>query len=257
MRMFFRIRAESRRMSHAPSSTGFATAIAALFALGHMAFAQEEGFTPPQAYPVDRYEAGWNKNPFTLKTAPVALEKESALQDLAIGSLYGQRADPIVAVVNTKTGQRTRLKTGETAQNGMLLKSVSVKDTQKETSAEVVLNGETAILKFDYDYYRQNATPRNDAKGGAGENPAGRDAAQGGAAPPHPSMLDRGGPPARGGGVPDPANPTKTGRASIFNNPAIQRNMPPVPPGRPSEPRPTPGGRMLNTAPTGAPPRIR
>jgi hypothetical protein len=245
-------------MSHARSSTGFAATIVALLAMGcQIAIAQEENFTPPQAYPVDRYEAGWNKNPFTLKTAPVALERTSALQDLAIGSLFGLRSDPIVVVVNTKTGARTRLKTGETAQNGMLLKSVSVQETQKDTSAEVAMNGETAVLKFDYDFYRQNATPANDARHRAGENPAVRDGAPI-PGPPGAMPPDRTGSPARGGGVPDPANASKSGRASIFNNPAVQRNMPPGAPSRPPEPRPTPGGRMLNTAPTGAPPtRIR
>jgi hypothetical protein len=242
-------------MSHAPSSTGFAAALAALLAWGHLACAQEEGFTPPQAYPLDRYEAGWNKNPFTLKTAPVALEKESGLQDLAIGSLYGLRADPIVVVVNTKTGARTKLKTGETDKSGMLLKSVSVQETQKDTSAEVVLNGETAVLKFDYDYYRQSATPANDAKGRGAENPAGREGAPP-IAPPGMPGVDRTASPARGGGVPDPSG-AKSARASLFNRPATQRNMPPSPPGRPPEQRPTPGGRILNTAPVGAPPVIR
>lgn len=45
------------------------------------AFGAEDTFQPPKAYPAARYEAGWNMNPFTLKTAPVALAKASFAED--------------------------------------------------------------------------------------------------------------------------------------------------------------------------------
>ncbi len=69
----------------------------------------ETAFTPPERYPVDRYESEWNKNPFTLKTAPIAVTKASFAENLAIGSYYGSKDKPTVTVVNTKTGERTRL----------------------------------------------------------------------------------------------------------------------------------------------------
>ena len=40
--------------------------LAALFLLMSLRqVATAQGFAPPQAYPIDRYEQGWQKNPFT------------------------------------------------------------------------------------------------------------------------------------------------------------------------------------------------
>jgi hypothetical protein len=124
----------------------------------------EEGFMPPQAHPVDRYEAGWNKNPFTLKTAPIALEKASFAQDLAIGTFYGASTDPTVVVINTKTHERIPMRTGSTAANGMTLQSVSLSPSRRDTTAVVTMEGETAVLHFDESFIRQLA-----AKQGAGD----------------------------------------------------------------------------------------
>lgn len=120
-------------------------------------------FNPPQAYPVDRYEAAWNKNPFTLKTAPAVVENVSFAKDLAIVSHYGDKANPTIVIVNTKTHERTRLKQGETASNGMKLVSFKLGQTRKDTMVEVVLGSETTELKYNPDYMSQMA-----ASGGGG-----------------------------------------------------------------------------------------
>lgn len=120
-------------------------------------------FTPPQAYPVDRYEAAWSKNPFTLKTAPAVVENISFAKDLAIVSHYGDKANPTIVIVNTKTHERTRLKQGETASNGMKLLSFKLGQTRKESTVEVVLGSETTELKYNSEYMSQMA-----ASGGAG-----------------------------------------------------------------------------------------
>ncbi|MGV3660270.1 MAG: hypothetical protein ACO1TE_08790 [Prosthecobacter sp.] len=131
-----------------------------------LAQAQEPAvFTPPQAYPVDRYEAAWGKNPFTLKTAPAVVENISFAKDLAIGSHYGDKANPTIVIVNTKTHQRTPLKQGATATNGMKLVSVKLGATRKDTTVEVVLGSETTELKYDMEYLSQMAA----AGGGAGK----------------------------------------------------------------------------------------
>lgn len=114
-------------------------------------------FTPPQVYAVDRYETGWSKNPFTLKTAPVVVEAASFSKDLAIGAYYGDANNPTVWLVNTKTHKRTKLKKGQPSANGIELTDVKFGSTRKDVSVEVRLGAETTKLHFDDSYLKQVA----------------------------------------------------------------------------------------------------
>lgn len=127
---------------------------AALF-LAHAA--AQEAFTPPQAYPAGRYEAGWNKNPFTLKTAAVAIAKESIADKYVIAAYYGSSTNPTVVIADKTTRDRTPLKLGQPAANGMTLKSASIKPSRKETSAEITLGDETVTVHFDNSFISQMA----------------------------------------------------------------------------------------------------
>ena len=125
---------------------------------GGVAHAEEPGaFVAPKAYPIERYEAGWNKNPFTLKTAPVVAEHDSFAKDLAIGAYYGDAKDPTVVVVNIKTGERIRLKKMQPAANGMQLKNMTLGTSRKEIVAEVTLGAQTSEVRFNDDYLKQIA----------------------------------------------------------------------------------------------------
>jgi hypothetical protein len=130
-------------------------AFLALVGLNHA----EEPLPPPPiiptAYPVVRYEGGWNKNPFTLKTVPVVEEQESFAKDLAIGAYYGDAKDPTVVVVNTKTGERTRLKKNQPAANGIQMTSVRLSSSRKDVVAELSLGAQKAEVRFDSDYLKQ------------------------------------------------------------------------------------------------------
>lgn len=138
-----------------------------------------ESFAPPVAYPTERYESGWKLNPFTLKTRPTVGPQESFAKDLAIQSHYGSVEKPIVSIVNTKTRERVKLSPGETDEKtGMLLKAVFVKPSRKETYAEVVQGGETAIVRYDSAFIAQMAasqpaTPAGQAQTAATGTPAG------------------------------------------------------------------------------------
>ena len=120
--------------------------------------APPETFTPPKAYPVARYEAGWGKNPFTLKTAPAVVASVSFAKDLAIAGISGDTGNPTVTIVNTKTHERFRLKLGQPADNGMLLRDVKRAASRKDSFAEVVLGGETSKLTYDSSYLTQVAS---------------------------------------------------------------------------------------------------
>lgn len=122
------------------------------------AAAPPETFIPPKAYPVARYEAGWGKNPFTLKTAPAVVASVSFAKDLAIAGISGDTGNPTVTIVNTKTHERFRLKLGQPADNGMVLRDVKRAATRKDSFAEVVLGGETSKLTYDSSYLTQVAS---------------------------------------------------------------------------------------------------
>ncbi len=183
--------------------------------------AQPETFEVPKAYPLDRYEAGWNKNPFTLKTAPTVVDQDSFAKDLAIGSYFGDAKDPTVVVVNTKTGKRTSLRKSQPeGKDGMQLKELKIGSSRKDAVAEVTMGGQTAEVKFDNDYLKQVA---------------GADAARGGQ-----QVPGAGGVPGqqRPGGMPpgqQNRGPIGPGGVQAANqNPRVQMpQMPQVPQGNP------------------------
>jgi hypothetical protein len=114
-------------------------------------------FQAPKAYEVQRYEAGWNKNPFTRKTALVPVTNAAFAQDLAIGSFYGALEDPTIVLVNTKTHERFRLRQGQSTPTGIRLAEVNVGTARKETFVQVSFAGETARLRYNEGYLLQMA----------------------------------------------------------------------------------------------------
>lgn len=173
-------------------------------------------FAEPKAHPISRYEAGWQKNPFTLKTAPVAVQKESFAKDLALAGWRQAGDDSIVILVNTKTREYTRLKNKEPAADGTKVKTAHLSDRRADTYVELERNNETARVGFDESYLKTMA-------------------AQQAAAPkPNPQVAMRA--PNIPGQAPAPAgmnvNPTTAARPPMGTAPNI--TPPGVPSSRPS-----------------------
>ncbi|WP_422322241.1 hypothetical protein [Prosthecobacter sp.] len=125
---------------------------------GSLAWAQEHAaFRPPKGYAVERYETGWNKNPFTLKTAPVLVPQASYAKDLAIASIYGDRRDLTVSVVNVKTHERFLLKAGQPNAQGIELKEASVGLGRKDTVIRIAMGAELCEVRYDNGYLMQLA----------------------------------------------------------------------------------------------------
>lgn len=125
---------------------------------GSLAWSQEHAaFQPPKGYAVERYETGWNKNPFTLKTAPVSVPQASFAKDLAIASIYGDRRNPTVSVVNVKTHERFLLKAGRPSAHGIELKEASVGLGRKDTVIRVSMGAELCEVRYDNGYLMQLA----------------------------------------------------------------------------------------------------
>ena len=121
-------------------------------------------FVPPAAYPMRRYEAGWSKNPFLLKAAPIAVQKESFAKDMALAGWRQAEDDITVLLVNTKTREYTRLKNNEPAPDGMKVKCAHLEDRRADTFVEIERGGEVATLRYDDAFLRQMAATASAAK---------------------------------------------------------------------------------------------
>lgn len=124
---------------------------------GHLFAEAPRTFTPPAAYNIQRYESGWKKNPFTLKTTPAVVTGPSFAADIAVAGISGDSANPTITLVNVKTHERFRLKTGGKAGNGMSVVRVRRATTHKETVVEVSLGTEINEVRYDDGYLRQVA----------------------------------------------------------------------------------------------------
>ncbi|MCF7787467.1 MAG: hypothetical protein K9N47_15160 [Prosthecobacter sp.] len=176
-------------------------------------------FIAPEAYSLGRYEAGWNKNPFTLKTLPVVAAQDSFAKDLAIAAYYGDSEDPTVVVVNTKTGERTKLKKTQASASGMQLKSVTLGSGRKDIAAEVTLGTETSELRFNVEYTKQVAAAET-TQTPAGQPPSARQS--GAPVQVKPPALPR-----------LPFQASKAGGPSALPQPRIPVSFPSSPQGKP------------------------
>lgn len=105
------------------------------------------GSAIPQPYPTARYQASWKKNPFLLKTAPIAQARESWATDWSLASIAEIGGEFRVSIRNKKTGEYRRIyrdKPGEFS-----LVSVNLQRDRKSSSAELSKAGETATLTYD------------------------------------------------------------------------------------------------------------
>ncbi|CAN5765989.1 hypothetical protein BH11VER1_BH11VER1_30120 [soil metagenome] len=201
-----------------------------------------EEFHGPEAYPVDRYIPLWDKNPFTLKTAPAAILKETFAKDLALAGITRIGADTTVLLVNTKTREYLRLKNQDTHASGMKVKSVNMKDTRSDSSVEVVMGTETSVLKYDDGFLKQMAAqvPTQAPLNVAANNPAIPVPMMPGA--PAPQSMPNGGRPVTGVGV---AN-NQDGRGNLLAPPMPINGSPMT---EPPQNRPNVPVRRVRTAP--------
>ena len=202
-----------------------------LLLLAVPALAQQEAtiFQPPVPHDVQRYEAGWNKNPFTLKTVAPVVEQVSFAADLTIGTYFGDSADPTIIIVNTKTNERISLKQGQPAANGMKLSSVKWGTSRKDVLAQVTLGTETAAIRYNDSYVKQMAAAETTK-----------------AAPMQQSRQQPGTPLI----IPMPQNPSQPGRGPAPGTAPSTAQAAPINPGRPGFVQPSGTLNALNPPPS-------
>jgi hypothetical protein len=163
-----------------------------LLFLGSAGMAFAEDFVPPQAYPLDRYESGWQKNPFTLKTAPPTMQQESFAKDLVLGSVSQIGNSTSVTVVNVKTRDRIHLRDTEPSSAGIKVDSVHLAEKRKDIFVKLAMGNATAVVRYD-DAALKTWAAAGDPKAAAKMNGAAQ--MNGAGAPPIPNPGAAGQPP--------------------------------------------------------------
>lgn len=103
----------------------------------------------PAAFPLGRYEESWKKNPFMLKTAPVAVVKLSFAEDWALASISKRDGKAVVRIQNKKTGERRMVKETPEKDEEFRLVKANVSRNYKESTAEIAKGDEMATIKHD------------------------------------------------------------------------------------------------------------
>ena len=130
----------------------------ALLSLTSVLPAWAEGFAPPQAYPTERYEAVWQKNPFTLKTAPPAVVTESFAKDLALGGISKDEEGTRVVLVNVKTHDRKKYYDQKEGHEGIRVAEVHLGESHRDSFVRVEKGSESATLRYDEALLKQLAS---------------------------------------------------------------------------------------------------
>jgi hypothetical protein len=123
----------------------------------------------PQAYPMDRYESMWDKNPFLLKTVVAVQPKESFAKDYALQYVIASNGVYRVAIFNRVTQERVRLEEGKPSGEFRLLKVNYDRDRNK-TSVQIARGTETAEIRYDETVLSTPVTIQNTQALYAGEN---------------------------------------------------------------------------------------
>jgi hypothetical protein len=199
-------------------------------------------FAEPKPHPISRYEAGWEKNPFTLKTAPPAIIKESFAKDIALAGWRQAGDDVIVKLVNTKTKEYSSLKNNEPGPDGTRVKSAHLEGRQADMFVELERDKEPpAVVRFDEGFIRTMGAQAGAAKPGVPGQVPGR--TSGAAAP----MMN--GVPVTNTAPPAKAAPAIAGRSTpprpgVVPTPQLPQSIP-----SPGNNIPTIQRRRLNTMP--------
>lgn len=123
---------------------------------GHAQSENHPSFTPPHPYSLSRYEASWEKNPFTLKTTPAVEQRAPFAEHLVIASVYGNLADPTVVLANVNTHERIRLQTSRAnGSNIQLVRLHRGNGKRDDMLAIVSMGAETSEIRYGTDYLKQ------------------------------------------------------------------------------------------------------
>jgi len=173
---------------------------------------EEDGPAIPIAFDLSRYESTWDKNPFLLKTTPIAQPTVNWGQDWALAGMFSHNGKVRISIRNKQTNELKRITNEPKDGDEFRLVEAKFNRSRKEASAKIAKGGEEAELKYD-----ENAAPvtiNNTIRTGGANGQQGV-----------PGGVNQG-LPGRAGGQPNitkPVSPTANGR--VFNSPTLPGGM--------------------------------
>lgn len=195
---------------------------------------EPEGAAPiPQAYAIERYQASWDKNPFLLKTTPIAQPTVNWGQDWTLAGMSSFNGKIRVSIRNKQTNEFKRISNDEKPGEEFRLVRTHFSRNRKDALAVIAKGNQEAELKYD-----ENAAPvtiNNTTRAPSGANAAAPGAPgnpglpqPGRAAAPNTTSLPRGPSPGLPGAQPTSPVPSQPG--------LIQPNLPGAQPAAPAAP---------------------
>lgn len=122
----------------------------------------------PQAYGIERYQASWDKNPFLLKTTPIAQPTVNWGQDWTLAGMSSFNGKIRVSIRNKQTNEFKRISNDEKAGEEFRLVRTEFSRNRKDALVVIAKGNQEAELKYD-----ENAAPvtiNNTTRSPAGAN---------------------------------------------------------------------------------------
>ncbi len=108
----------------------------------------------PQAYGIERYQASWDKNPFLLKTTPIAQPTVNWGQDWTLAGMSSFNGKIRVSIRNKQTNEFKRISNDEKPGEEFRLVRTQFSRNRKDALVVIAKGNQEAELKYD-----ENAAP--------------------------------------------------------------------------------------------------
>ncbi|MCA1963572.1 MAG: hypothetical protein LDL31_06475 [Prosthecobacter sp.] len=103
----------------------------------------------PRAFGIERYQASWEKNPFLLKTTPIAQPTVNWGQDWALAGMFSYNGRIRVSIRNKQTNEFERITNENESKGGFRLIKANFSRNRKEASVVIAKGSQEAELKYD------------------------------------------------------------------------------------------------------------
>ena len=131
--------------------------------------AEEDGPAIPIPFDLSRYDSTWDKNPFLLKTAPVAQTTVNWGQDWALSSMSKYSGKIRISIRNKQTNEVKRIYNEPKDGDEFRLVEANFNRSRKEASAKIAKGTEEAELKYDENVAPVTVNNTMRAAGGQGQ----------------------------------------------------------------------------------------
>lgn len=103
----------------------------------------------PKPFGIERYQASWDKNPFLLKTTPIAQPTVSWGQDWTLAGMFSYNGKIRISIRNKQTNEFKRVTNEEKPGDEFRLVRTNFSRNRKDASVVIAKGSQEAELKYD------------------------------------------------------------------------------------------------------------